>query len=126
MLIVIFVCFLRAGPAHRPTAPRTRSSAIFSTESWLRAIRGLTSRIAGRQEDDTFAVALVEIEDALSRRSSKSTSYAYTVFVPSVLTRSRAIYILPRERVHQVDVSFARAAAVITKRAREHGICVRQ
>jgi uncharacterized membrane protein len=40
----------------------------------------------------------------------------YTVFVPSVPTPAAgAIYILPRERVHQVDISFARAAAVITK-----------
>jgi hypothetical protein len=63
-------------------------------------------------------VALVEIEDALVPAFivEEHDDGAYTVFVPSVPTPAAgAIYILPRERVHQVDVSFARAAAVITK-----------
>ena len=60
----------------------------------------------------------VEIEDALVPAFivEEHDDGAYTVFVPSVPTPAAgAIYILPRERVHQVDISFARAAAVITK-----------
>ena len=101
MLIVIFLCFL-AGLVLR-TGPGLRAKNVIERNLLDRIpgyalIRGLASRVAGRPEDDTFAVALVEIEDAL---------------VPT--PAAGAIYILPRERVHQVDISFAKAAAVITK-----------
>ena len=68
MLIVIFVCFLaglvvRTGPGLRAKTAIERN--VLDRIPGYGLIRGLTSRIAGRQEDDTFAVALVEIEDAL-------------------------------------------------------------
>jgi len=121
MLIVIFVCFLaglvlRTGPGLRAKNAIERN--LLDRIPGYGLIRGLTSRIAGRQEDDTFAVALVEIEDALVPAFivEEHDDGAYTVFVPSVPTPAAgAIYILPRERVHHVDISFAKAAAVITK-----------
>ena len=121
MLIVIVVCFLaglvvRTGPGLRAKNAIERN--LFDRIPGYALIRGLASRVAGRQEDDTFAVALVEIEDALVPAFivEEHDDGAYTVFVPSVPTPAAgAIYILPRERVHQVDIPFARAAAVITK-----------
>ena len=121
ILIVIFVCFLaglvvRTGPGLRAKNAIERN--LLDRIPGYALIRGLASRVAGRQEDDTFAVALVELEDALVPAFivEEHDDGAYTVFVPSVPTPAAgAIYILPRERVHQVDISFARAAAVITK-----------
>jgi uncharacterized membrane protein len=81
-------------------------------------IRGITARVAGKQEDETFAVALVEIEDALVPAFvvEKHDNGAFTVFVPSVPTPAAgAIYILPKERVHIVDIPFNKLLTVISK-----------
>jgi uncharacterized membrane protein len=41
---------------------------------------------------------------------------AFTVFIPSVPTPAAgAVFIVPKERVHLVDVSFAKAASVVSK-----------
>lgn len=60
----------------------------------------------GRADDPAFAPALVEIEvPALIVEELDDGSY--TVLVPSVPTpMAGAIYILPRERVHPVNVPF--------------------
>ena len=121
ILIVILVCFLaglvvRTGPGLRAKNAIERN--LLDRIPGYGLIRGLASRIAGRQEVDTFAVALVELEDALVPAFivEEHDDGAYTVFVPSVPTPAAgAIYILPRERVHHVDIPFAKAAAVITK-----------
>jgi uncharacterized membrane protein len=108
ILIVILCCFL-AGLVVR-TRPGLRAKNAIERNLLERIpgyalIRGLAARVAGKQEDEMFAVALVELEDGF-----------FTVFVPSVPTPAAgAIYILPRERVHLVDVPFAKAASVITK-----------
>jgi uncharacterized membrane protein len=121
MLIVIFACFLaglivRTGPGLRAKNAIERN--ILERIPGYALIRGLASRVAGRSEDETFAVALVELEDALVPAFivEEHDDGAYTVFVPSVPTPAAgAIYILPRERVHHVDISFTKAASVITK-----------
>ena len=121
MLVVIFTCFLagllvRTGPGLRAKNAMERN--LLERIPGYALIRGLTARVAGRQEDETFAVALVEIEDALVPAFivEEHDDGAYTVFVPSVPTPAAgAIYILPRERVHLVDMPFAKAASVITK-----------
>ncbi|NJN39821.1 MAG: hypothetical protein HC807_01725 [Gammaproteobacteria bacterium] len=74
--------------------------------------------MTGRHDDETFAVALVDIEDALVPAFivEEHADGQFTVFVPSVPTPAAgAIYILPRERVHLVDVPFTTAASVISK-----------
>jgi uncharacterized membrane protein len=132
MLVVILVCFLaglivRTGPGLRAKNALERN--LLDRIPGYALIRGLASRVAGRQEDETFAVALVEIEEALVPAFivEEHDDGAYTVFVPSVPTPTAgAIYILPRERVHLVDISFAKAAWVTTKWGAGHGICVRR
>ena len=121
MVVVIVVCFLaglvvRTGPGLR--AKNAVERTLLERIPGYALFRGLASRVAGRQTDETFAVALVEIEEALVPAFivEEHDDGAYTVFVPSVPTPAAgAIYILPRERVHRVDVSFAKAASVITK-----------
>jgi uncharacterized membrane protein len=103
VLIVIFACFLaglivRTGPGLRAKNAIERN--ILDRIPGYALIRGLASRVAGRSEDETFAVALVELEDALVPAFivEEHDDGAYTVFVPSVPTPAAgAIYILPKE-----------------------------
>jgi uncharacterized membrane protein len=120
-LVVIAACFLaglvlRTGPGLRAKNALERS--LLERIPGYSLIRGLAGRVAGRQEDETFAVALVEIEDALVPAFivEEHEDGAFTVFVPSVPTPAAgAVYILPKERVHLVDVPFTKAVSVISK-----------
>ena len=81
-------------------------------------VRGLAKRLAGDQSEATFRPALVELEDALSPAFiiEELEDGRYTVLVPSVPTPAAgALFILPRERVHPVDVPFVQAVKVISK-----------
>jgi uncharacterized membrane protein len=121
ILIVILGCFLAGllvltGPGLR--AKNAIERHLLERIPGYAMIRGLTSRVAGRQEDEMFAVALVEIEEALIPAFivEEHDDGCFTVFVPSVPTPAvGAIYILPKARVHRVDVPFAKAAMVITR-----------
>ena len=107
---------VRTGPGLR--AKNAFELAVLEKLPGYTFVRGLAKRLAGHSDERTLEPALVEIEDALVPAFivEEHDDGAYTVFVPSVPTPAAgAIYILPRERVHHVDVSFARAAAVITK-----------
>jgi uncharacterized membrane protein len=119
--ILILACFL-AGLLLR-TGPGLRTKNVIERNLLERIpgyafIRGITARVAGKQEDETFAVALVELEDALVPAFvvEEHDDGAFTVFVPSVPTPAAgAIYILPKERVHIVDIPFHKALTVISK-----------
>lgn len=121
ILLVLLVCFVagllvRTGPGLRAKNAIERN--LLERIPGYALIRGLAVRVAGRQEDETFAVALVEIEEALVPAFivEEHDDGAYTVFVPSVPTPAAGrIYILPPERVHLVDIPFAKAASVISK-----------
>ena len=120
-LVVIAACFLaglvlRTGSGLRAKNALERN--LLERIPGYSLIRGLAGRVAGRQEDETFAVALVEIEDALVPAFivEEHADGAFTVFVPSVPTPAAgAVYILPKERVHLVDVPFTKAVSVISK-----------
>jgi len=119
--IILSACFVagvvvRTGPGRRAQNALERS--LLERIPGYSLIRSLLGRIAGTSDDATFAVALVEIEDALVPAFivEELEDGSYTVFVPSVPTPAAgAIYILPRERVHPVDVPFATGVAVISK-----------
>jgi hypothetical protein len=72
-----------------------------------------------RQADDpAFAPCLAEIEEALvpALIVEELENGSFTVLVPSVPTpMAGAVYILPPERVHPVDVPFTAALRVFTK-----------
>jgi uncharacterized membrane protein len=81
-------------------------------------VRDLARRISGDETESAFRPALVELEDALSPAFiiEELEDGRYTVLVPSVPTPAAgALFILPRERVHPVDVPFTQAVKVISR-----------
>jgi uncharacterized membrane protein len=120
-VIFVAICFIagiivRTGPGLRAQLAVERN--LLKRIPGYVLVRGLTARMAGRQEDDMFAVALVEMGDGLVMAFvvEHHDDGAFTVFVPSVPTPAAgAVFIVPKERVHLVDVPFAKAASVISK-----------
>jgi uncharacterized membrane protein len=120
-LILIAICFLaglavRTGPGLR--AKNAIERTVLERIPGYSLLRGLTGRLTGTREDATFAVALVEIEEALVPAFivEENRDGSFTVFVPSVPTPAAgSVYILAAARVHRVDVSFATAVQVISK-----------
>jgi uncharacterized membrane protein len=120
-VIFVAICFIagiivRTGPGLRAQLAVERN--LLKRIPGYVLVRGLTARMAGRQEDDMFAVALVEMGDGLVMAFvvEHHDDGAFTVFVPSVPTPAAgAVFIVPKERVHLVDVTFAKAASVISK-----------
>jgi uncharacterized membrane protein len=81
-------------------------------------LRGLAKRLTGNSEEQTLQPALVEIEEALVPAFivEELEDGSYTVLVPSSPTpMAGSIYILPRERVHPVAISFTTAIGVFSK-----------
>ena len=121
LLIVVAVCFV-AGLVVR-TGPGLRAKSVLDRYLLERIpgytlLRGLAGRLTGQEEGATFAVALVEIEDALVPAFivEDHPDGRYTVFVPSVPTPAAGtVYILDAARVHLVDVPFTQAVGVISK-----------
>ena len=121
ILIVLAVCLV-AGLVVRTRSGR-RAKRILE-RSVLRKIpgyslvQGLTARVSGEEGEGAFQPALVEIEDALSPGFiiEELEDGRYTVLVPSVPTPAAgALFILPKERVHPLDVPFTQAVTVISK-----------
>lgn len=121
VLLVLTVCFV-AGIVVRTGAGRRAKNAlersVLEKIPGYELVRGLTARVSGDEREGTFRPALVEIEDALSPGFiiEELEDGRYTVLVPSVPTPAAgALFILPRERVHPVDVPFTQAVKVISK-----------
>jgi len=119
--IVVGICFL-AGIIVRTDFGRKAKNSIernlLERIPGYAMLRDLTARLTGREQNEHWAPALVDIEDALVPAFviEEMDDGAYTVFVPSVPTPAAgAIYILPHERVHLIDVPFAQALRVVTK-----------
>jgi uncharacterized membrane protein len=81
-------------------------------------LRSLSRQFSGGEEGVSFSVALVEIEEALvpAFLVEEHEDGSFMVFVPSSPTPTvGALYILPRERVHPVNVSFAQAIKCVAR-----------
>ena len=121
ILVLVAICFMtglivRTGPGLR--AKNAFEEAVLSKLPGYTLLRGLAGRLAGRADEPTFAPALVEIEEALvpALIVEELEDGSYTVLVPSVPTpMAGALYILSRDRVHPVDVSFTTALKVFSK-----------
>ncbi len=121
VVIVLAVCLI-AGLIVR-TAPGLRAKNAFERSVLEKIpgyalVRGLTDRVSGDESEGAFQPALVEVEDALSPGFiiEELEDGRYTVLVPSVPTPAAgALFILPRERVHPLDVPFTQAVKVISK-----------
>jgi len=120
-LIVLAVCFL-AGIVVRTGAGLRAKNAfermVLEKIPGYALVRGLADRVSGESREGAFRPALVEVEDALAPGFviEELEDGRYTVLIPSVPTPAAgALYILPRERVHLLDVPFTQAVKVISK-----------
>ena len=80
--------------------------------------RSMTQQMAGSAEEKAWKPALAEIEDALVPAFiiEELKDGRFTVFVPSIPTPlAGAVYVLPRERVHPVDVPFTQALQTVSR-----------
>jgi len=131
MLIVLAVC-LFAGIVVR-TRSGLRAKMAFERTVLERIpgytlLRGLADRVSGEGREGAFRPALIEVEDALAPGFiiEELEDGRYTVLIPSVPTPAAgALYILPRERVHPVDVPFTQAVTVISKWGAGAGVLAR-
>ena len=81
-------------------------------------IRGMIGQFAGKEDEQSFQPALVELEEALVPAFiiEKHADGQFTVFVSySPTPMAGAIYILQPERVHPVDVPLRKAMVCVTK-----------
>ena len=121
LALVVVVCFL-IGVAVRTRVGgilrRWMDRALFERLPGYGLFRSLTQRLAGEGRENVWKPALVEIEDALVPAFiiEEVSDDRFTVFVPSVPTPlAGAVYILVRERVHPLDVSFTQAISSISR-----------
>jgi len=119
--LVVLVCFV-LGLAARTRIGR-RVIEIFERRVLERLpgfamLRSVVRRVSGTSDDAQFQPVLVEIEEALTPGFivEELDADRFVVLVPSVPTPAAgSLYILPRERVHWVDVPVTEAVAVITR-----------
>jgi uncharacterized membrane protein len=121
IVIALAVC-LAAGLVVRTNrglrAKNALERSVFGRIPGYALVRGLAQRMSGEEGEGAFQPALVELEDALSPGFiiEELEDGRYTVLVPSVPTPATgALFILPRERVHPLDVPFTQAVKVISK-----------
>ena len=121
IVIVLAVCLV-AGLVVRTAAGLRAKNAfersVLEKIPGYALVRGLAERVSGDEGEGAFQPALVEVEDALSPGFiiEELEDGRYTVLVPSVPTPAAgALFILPRERVHPLDVPFTQAVKVISK-----------
>jgi uncharacterized membrane protein len=120
-VLLLGTCFVaglvvRTGPGQRAKSALDRN--LLEKIPGYGLLRSLAGRIAGEEGDAAFAVALVEIEEALVPAFivEELEDGFFTVFVPSVPTPAAgALYILPARRVHKVNVPFTTAVSVISR-----------
>jgi uncharacterized membrane protein len=118
LLVICFVVglFIRTRPGKRIGHWLTQH--IFERIPGFAVMRGITRQFAGDKEEESFQPALVEIEEALVPAFiiEKHADGQFTIFVSSSPTpMAGAIYILPPERVHPVDVPLRKAMVCVTK-----------
>jgi uncharacterized membrane protein len=121
LLLVLLVCTLigaavrtRAGSAVRERIEKS----CFDRIPGYALVRGLTQQLAGQRDEKTWKPALAEIEEALVPAFiiEELEDGSATVFVPSVPTPlAGTVYILTPDRVHRVDVPFAKAIMAVSR-----------
>ena len=121
IVLVVLVCFVLGLIAR--TAIGRRAIEAFERHVLERLpgfalLRSVVRRVSGAGDEAQFQPVLVEIEEALTPGFivEEIGDDRFVVLVPSVPTPAAgSLYILPRERVHWVDVPIIEAIAVITR-----------
>jgi uncharacterized membrane protein len=121
MLLLLVICFVvgllvRTRPGKQ--VGEWLSGHILDRIPGFSLVRGMTRQLAGKKDEESFQPALVEIEEALVPAFiiEKHADGQFTIFVSSSPTpMAGAIYILPPERVHLVDVPLRKAMVCVTK-----------
>jgi len=121
IVIVLVVCFVAGIVVHTGPGLRAKNMlerSVLEKIPGYSLVRGLAERLSGDEREGAFRPALVEIEEALAPGFiiEELDDGRYTVLVPSVPTPAAgSLFILPRERVHPVDVPFTQAVKVISQ-----------
>ena len=119
--LLVLICFavgllIRTRPGQRLRECLARN--VFERIPGFSLLRSMARQLAGDVSEQSFQPALAEIEDALVPAFivEKHPDGQLTVFVSSSPTpMAGAIYILPPERVHPVDVPLHKAMVCISK-----------
>jgi uncharacterized membrane protein len=117
LLLVLVICFL-IGLAVRTTAWQRIENSLFQRIPGYSILRSLTQRVAGKCQDEAWKPALAEIEEALVPAFiiEELNDGRFTVFVPSSPTPvAGTVYILTPDRVHPLNIPFARAMNVLLR-----------
>jgi uncharacterized membrane protein len=121
LILVLVICFL-IGVVVRTPAGRTAreriEKSLFERIPGYALFRSLTRQLTGVREEQTWKPAMAEIEEALVPAFiiEEFDDGRFTVFVPAAPTPfSGSIYILTPERVHPIDVPFARAIRSLSR-----------
>ncbi|HJY78070.1 MAG TPA: DUF502 domain-containing protein [Burkholderiales bacterium] len=121
LLLLLVLCFL-VGVALRTRIGRSAregiEKALFQRIPGYALFRGLAQQVSGESRGSTWKPALIETGDGLVPGFiiEELDDGQLTVFVPSVPTPlAGAVLVLPRERVHPLDVPFTSAIQVISK-----------
>ncbi len=118
LLVICFVVGLLTRTRFGKRIGHWLTQHIFDRIPGFSLMRGMTRQFAGDKEEELFQPALVEIEEALVPAFviEKHADGQFTIFVSSSPTAmAGAIYILPPERVHLVDVPLRKAMVCVTK-----------
>jgi uncharacterized membrane protein len=121
LLVVLLACLLVGFLMRTWVGRALRDSlehAILEKLPGYTLLRSLTRRIAGQTDEVAWKPALAEIEEALVPAFiiEELRDGRYTVFIPSVPTPlAGAVYVLTRERVHPVNVSFTQAIKTVSR-----------
>jgi uncharacterized membrane protein len=120
-LILVLLCF-GAGVFTQTPLARSIGSAlnggILVAIPGYRLVQSLLHRLTGEKHGDTWAVALVEFDDALTPGFvvEELQDGHYTVYVPSAPTPAAGtVYVMEARRVHIVDVPFPHALRCVAQ-----------
>jgi uncharacterized membrane protein len=121
LLVVLVACFFVGVLVRTPAGRAGREQLeknLFAKIPGYALFRSMTQQLAGSSQEKVWKPALAEIEDALvpSFIIEELGDGRLTVFVPSIPTPlAGAVYVLPRERVHPVDVPFTQALQTVSR-----------
>jgi uncharacterized membrane protein len=121
LILVLLVAFVLGAALRTRLGRRAREQierSFFERIPGYALFRSLTQQLAGQGRENVWKPALAEIEDALVPAFiiEEHDDGRFTIFVPSVPTPlAGAVYVLPPDRVHPLDVPFTEAVKSVSR-----------